>query len=94
VSSAISENNSFNEFEDIKQTGSDILKTVDDVLVYLQFRDRVDQILGHVVNSTGQMVKQVTQRMKMVKLTVCPTSLISSTCREISKQPIQQRKST
>jgi hypothetical protein len=57
------------------------------VLVLLQFQDRVDQILGHVVNSTSQMVKQVTQRMKIVKLTVCPTSLISSTCGEVSKPP-------
>jgi methyl-accepting chemotaxis protein len=48
----------------IKQTGSDILKAVDDVLVLLQFQDRVDQILSHVVHSMEQMVNVISANEK------------------------------
>jgi hypothetical protein len=64
VSSGVSANRSNTEFEDIKQTGSEILENVDGVIVVLQFQDRVDQILSHVVNSMNQMVNVVSAHEK------------------------------
>jgi methyl-accepting chemotaxis protein len=64
VSSGVSANRSSTEFEDIKQTGSEILENVDGVIVVLQFQDRVDQILSHVVNSMEQMVNVISAHEK------------------------------